>query len=312
MNTCEGCRLQARVLIRAATRRPGLARIAATIKTVTKVASQPSTRSTMPSARSFSSTERRRILGMGKLAESYRVLGTSERLYKACSKSADYKISDEQRKNDEVERLEDGEELGTPVDGDNVWHNAFKLQPSFSTWSHVTMLHLYLVNARVRMLDADAYRNWQQQLIDHFFFECEKKMHLDHGITSSALRQRYLKDIFIQWRGLLLAYDEGLIKGDAILASAIWRNLFKGSPDADPRALLAIVGWMRASLAALEVTSDATFPQRVVDILARPVDVFWTRLEGPLGAGPTTAEPVAEPVAETQGTNTAQRPAAAI
>ena len=32
------------------------------------------------------------------------------------------------------------------------------------------MLQLYLINARLRMLDRDAYRNWQQQLVDHFFF----------------------------------------------------------------------------------------------------------------------------------------------
>ena len=157
--------------------------------------------------------------------------------------------------------------------------SAFNLQPSFSTWSHVTMLHLYLLNARIRCFERDAYRNWQQQLVDHFFFDCEKKMHLDHNITSSALRQRYLKDIFVQWRGLLLAYDEGLIKGDAILASAVWRNLFKGSPDADPRSLLAIVGWMRAGLASLEDVSDEAFPQRAEEILAKPVDVFWKRLE---------------------------------
>lgn len=141
------------------------------------------------------------------------------------------------------------------------------------------MLHLYLVNARIRCFDREEYRNWQQQMIDHFFFECEKKMHVDHHITSSALRQRYLKDIFVQWRGLLLAYDEGLIKGDAILASAVWRNLFKGSPDVDPRALTAIVGWMRSSLASLEVTSDPTFPAQAQDILEKPVEPFWTRLE---------------------------------
>lgn len=143
------------------------------------------------------------------------------------------------------------------------------------------MLHLYLLNARLRCFEREEYRSWQQQMIDHFFFECEKKMHVDHHITSSALRQRYLKDIFVQWRGLLLAYDEGLIKGDAVLASAVWRNLFKGSPDVDPRSLVAVVGWMRASLAALEGTSDATLPTRAQEILEKPVDVFWTRLEEP-------------------------------
>ena len=94
------------------------------------------------------------------------------------------------------------------------------------------MLHIYLLNTRLRCFERDEYRNWHQQLIDHFFFECEKKMHVDHNITSSALRQRYLKDIFTQFRGLLLAYDEGLVKGDAILASALWR---RASP---PRVLV--------------------------------------------------------------------------
>ncbi|PHH84744.1 hypothetical protein CDD83_1466 [Cordyceps sp. RAO-2017] len=278
---CERCRWQARSLFRSAAR---LSSRAATTNGLASVRSS----SAAPAARWFSGTVERRLLGMGgSMAESYRVLGASERLYKACSVAADYHISEEARNNDRVERLEDGEELGEPVDKNNVWHKTFQLRPSFSTWSHVTMLHLYLLNARVRCLEREAYRGWQQQLVDHFFYECEKKMHLDHNITSSALRQRYLKDIFVQWRGLLLAYDEGLVKGDAVLASAVWRNLFKGAPDVDPRALLAVVGWMRAALAALEDASDAAFTQKAPDILARPVDVFWTRLEEPLRRGPS-------------------------
>ena len=151
------------------------------------------------------------------------------------------------------------------------------------------MLHLYLLNARLRCFERDEYRNWQQQLVDHFFFECEKKMHVDHSISSSALRQRYLKDIFVQWRGLILAYDEGVVKGDAILASAVWRNLFKGDPDADPRLLAAIVGWMRSSLSVLEGVSDATFPARAAELFEKPAQVYWQRLEKPFREGPRLA-----------------------
>lgn len=160
------------------------------------------------------------------------------------------------------------------------------------------MLHLYLLNARIRCFDRDTYANWRQQLVDHFFFEAEKKMHVDHSITSTALRQRYLKDIFVQWRGLLLAYDEGLVKGDAILASAVWRNLFKGSPDVDPRALAAIVGWMRSCLKTLEGTSDSSFPSRAGSILQLPVESFWSGLE----KGTKMHSPVSEetPVGETK------------
>lgn len=145
------------------------------------------------------------------------------------------------------------------------------------------MLHLYLINARIRCFEREAFHHWQHQLTDHFFFECEKKMHIDHQITSSALRQRYLKDIFVQWRGLLLAYDEGLIKGDATLASAVWRNLFKGREDVDPRALVAIVGWIRSSLMQLESLSDSALAAQIPEVLAKPVDSFWQRLETPLG-----------------------------
>lgn len=149
------------------------------------------------------------------------------------------------------------------------------------------MLHLWLINARLRCFDREAFHNWQHQLTDHFFFECEKKMHVDHHITSSALRQRYLKDIFVQWRGLLLAYDEGLIKGDAILASAVWRNLFKGSEDTDPRALLAVVGWIRSTLLQLEATSDEALPAHVPQIFAKPVDAFWMKADRSAGAQQT-------------------------
>ncbi|KAF4461557.1 hypothetical protein FALBO_11643 [Fusarium albosuccineum] len=267
--------------------------------------------------RHFSNTASRNLLkGIGSsMAEPYRVLGATEQLFKASSKAADYHITEKERKNDHVQLAEDGEEIGHSLNPDSVWHNsmltfdpqsrrmltrdaaaAFKLPPTFSTWSHVTMLHLYLINARIRCFDRDTFHNWQHQLTDHFFFECEKKMHIDHSITSSALRQRYLKDIFVQWRGLLLAYDEGLIKGDAILASAVWRNLFKGSPDTDPRALVAIVGWMRSTLMHFEGVSDNMLPTQLPQILAKPVDAFWTRLEKPLSGQQEDALPIKEPV----------------
>ncbi|PNP38603.1 hypothetical protein TGAMA5MH_09474 [Trichoderma gamsii] len=280
---CESCRSQARTLLRVANRTSVISRSSAAARSnFLPLLSAPVQIQIPPPSRSFSSTGSKKILGIGSsIGESYRVIGASERIFKACSKAADYRITEEERKNDQVERLEDGEEIGRSLEEGNIWHDTFKLSPTFSTWSHVTMLHLYLINARIRMLERDAYRSWQQQLIDHFFFECEKKMHIDHNITSSALRQRYLKDIFVQWRGLLLAYDEGLIKGDAVLASAVWRNLFKGDPGVDPRALVAIVGWMRSGLASLEGASDMAMPNRALEILDKPVDVFWTRLEEP-------------------------------
>lgn len=118
------------------------------------------------------------------------------------------------------------------------------------------MLHLYLVFARLRNLERDNARAWQRQLVDHFFFDMETRMGLMHGISSRGLRHRYLKDIFIQWRGAIAAYDEGVIKGDPVLAAAVWRNIFKGREDVDVRSVAAIVSWMRLCLKMLDQIPD--------------------------------------------------------
>jgi len=122
------------------------------------------------------------------------------------------------------------------------------------------MLHMYLVTARLRGCDPDVYKAWQAQLVNHFFYNAEAKMGDEHAITSGMMRQRYLKDLFVQWRGVMLAYDEGVAKGDdAVLASAVWRNLYKGRGNVDVRALAGVVGFMRRCLADWDKLEDDQF-----------------------------------------------------
>ncbi|EGY14918.1 uncharacterized protein VDAG_06408 [Verticillium dahliae VdLs.17] len=189
-----------------------------------------------------------------------------DKLYKVCAAPAAYTISEDLRKADSVPKTDDGEELGTPH---GPWLQT--LGP-FSSWSHVTMLHMYLIIARMRCLDRDAARTMQAQFVDNFFFDCERVMHLNHGMTSSALRQRYLKDIFMQWRGLIAAYDEGLAKKSD-----------RAREDADLRSLAAVVAWMRATLRDLEGMA-------VDDIVARSAAVF---LRDPRGMFKLVDEPSA-------------------
>ncbi|KAI0851756.1 ubiquinol-cytochrome C chaperone-domain-containing protein [Daldinia vernicosa] len=186
-------------------------------------------------------------------AEPYRIIHATENIYKACAREADYTIPDKDRKAGTIPKTAEGEDIG---EGKTMWHEDFKLAPTFSTWSQITMLHLYLVFARLRDLEPDAARSWQRQLTDHFFFNAEERMDLTHGITSRGLRHRYLKDLFVQWRGVIAAYDEGVVKGDAVLAAAVWRNVFKAREDVDVRSLAAIVSWMRLCLKMLDQIPD--------------------------------------------------------
>lgn len=160
----------------------------------------------------------------------------------------------------------------------------FKLLPTFSTWSQVTMLHLYLLIVRFRCLDKDVYQSWQAQLIDRFFHEAEEKMDLLHGMTSRMVRQRNLQDLFQQWRGLILAYDEGLVKGDAVLASAVWRNLFKGKEDADLRDLAAVVSWMRLCARNLDKMADDALPLYAAIVFKLPATAELSIVDAPAAA----------------------------
>lgn len=58
------------------------------------------------------------------MAEPYRVLGATEQLFKASSKAADYHITEKERKNDQVQVAEDGEEIGHSLNPDSVWHHS--------------------------------------------------------------------------------------------------------------------------------------------------------------------------------------------
>ena len=86
-------------------------------------------------------------------------------------------------------------------------------------------------------------------------------MVINHGMHARGTRNKYLKDIFIQWRGVLAAYDEGLAKNDAVLASAIWRNVFKATEDVDVAKLAQIVSFMRRTLSVLDSVDDLKIMQ---------------------------------------------------
>jgi cytochrome b pre-mRNA-processing protein 3 len=118
------------------------------------------------------------------------------------------------------------------------------------------MLHMYLLSARFRNFEPYIAQPWQQHLLDHFFYDAENRMTINHNMYARGTRNKYLKDLFIQWRGLLAAYDEGLVKGDAVLASAIWRNVFKANEDVDVKGLATIVSYMRRALKGLESMPD--------------------------------------------------------
>lgn len=116
---------------------------------------------------------------------------------------------------------------------------------------------MYLLTVRIRAFPPTHAPTWHQHLLDHFFFMAEDRMVRLHSIHAKALRSKYLKDLFVQWRGLTAGYDEGLAKSnDAVLATAVWRNVFRADEDVDLRGIGMVVSYIRGVLKGLEAMGD--------------------------------------------------------
>lgn len=123
---------------------------------------------------------------------------------------------------------------------------------------------MYLLTVRIRALPSpESVRTHSRHLFDHFSHNAEQRMATLHNISSRSIRNKYLKDLFIQWRGVLAAYDEGLVKGDAVLGAAVWRNIWKASgtthdgQDLDWAKVATVVAYMRRVLSELAKTNEA-------------------------------------------------------
>lgn len=194
--------------------------------------------------------------------EPYVAYGSTEELYHLCSQPLAYTIPS-RNANPPVPGPQNaaGEDLGVPSDPNTFWfrprsEGGLGLDVTFFNWQQIIFLHMYILTVRLREFPAEHAKIWHQQLLDHFFYAAEERMEVWHGIVARSTRNKYLKDMWTQWRGVIFSYDEGLVKGDAVLAGAVWRNLFKGNVETDVTDLARIVVFLRRDLKAMEALAD--------------------------------------------------------
>lgn len=191
--------------------------------------------------------------------EPYIAYGSTEVLYRTCAAQCDYTVPNILKEPPEpAPRNAADEDIG---EGTGIWFDpksagGMGLDVTFNTWAQVMYLHMYVLTVRLRCFPAEHARTWHQQLLDHFFYAAEDRMAVWHGMSSRSVRNRNLKDLWQQWRGVLFSYDEGLIRGDAVLAAAVWRNLFKARKDVEIADLALVTAYLRSQLQMLEKLSD--------------------------------------------------------
>ena len=120
----------------------------------------------------------------------------------------------------------------------------------------MTNLHVWLLTVRLRNLPDPQGKYYIQSLLDHFFIDVEWRVRAvlqpsvrqrvaaaglpsysttefytvpnngkqPRGDAPERLVTRQMKIFKEQWAGMGMAFDLGLVRGDAELAAAIWRN----------------------------------------------------------------------------------------
>ncbi|KAL9097456.1 MAG: hypothetical protein Q9165_000352 [Trypethelium subeluteriae] len=201
------------------------------------------------------------------ITREYRAYGSADQIFKLCAQQANYSIPQALEKNGVIPKTEADEDLGV---GTGWWYSELGLKPTFSTWAQITMLYMYTFLVRLRCLDTAEFGMFFQHLNNAYSNSAEERMITYHHLNVGGIRQRYLKDLFDQWRGVIAAYDEGLIRGDAVLATAIWRNIFKADEGVDVEAVATVTSYLRMCLRMLDKTEDEQ---------VRRVIVKWPGLE---------------------------------
>ncbi|OJD34886.1 ubiquinol-cytochrome c [Diplodia corticola] len=224
----------------------------------------------------------------GGSTETYVAYGGTEMLFRACARQAEYRVDKDAE--GEAPKTAKGEDLGVGVGG-SWWYEGLGLTPTFNTWAQITFLHMYALTTRIRQFPKEHAPAWHQHLLDHFFYEAENKMVIHHNMQARGIRNRYLQDLFIQWRGVMAAYDEALVKGDAMMAAALWRNIWKAD-EINPSGLATVVSYLRREIQRLENISDEDFTSGQVSFGGPELEEALVAKESPKMSEPFTSTEV--------------------
>lgn len=145
-----------------------------------------------------------------------------------------------------------------------------ELPENFNSWFLLNILHLWIYNCRMRAEGPEA-KEVMQSVFEHLWLDIELKLAEAGAKRVNGIVQRMVASYY----GQFLAYDEGLYRGDAVLAAALWRNLLDADEDITPAKLEQLVIYVRRQLARISEapTEDVIHGKFSFDGVSFPVKV---------------------------------------
>ncbi|KAA3673380.1 cytochrome b pre-mRNA-processing protein 3 [Paragonimus westermani] len=139
-----------------------------------------------------------------------------------------------------------------PVFEEFVEHLA--LPDTFQSWFSITTVHMWMCLVRLRQEGVEG-QLLKKTFVNLFWLDLRSRMR-----TFKILRKQHnqVSAFRMQFFGAMFAYDEGFLShSDALLVSALWRNLFLSSQTTTAQQLELALEYVRKNLAHLDsIRSD--------------------------------------------------------
>lgn len=125
----------------------------------------------------------------------------------------------------------------------SFFYSKLQLPVTFQSWFLLTQLHVWMCQSRLRQQGSDG-QLMSKALLDMLTTDLELKLWAT-GVNNPRVQDKYMHELLSTHYGCSLAYDEGYEGSDALLASALWRNIFSMDEQVDPQRLHDLVRYVR-------------------------------------------------------------------
>ncbi|XP_054268849.1 ubiquinol-cytochrome-c reductase complex assembly factor 1 [Macrosteles quadrilineatus] len=140
--------------------------------------------------------------------------------------------------------------------------NEMSMPDTFNSWFLVTELHVWMLMAKAMEYGPDG-RVIRNKIVEAMWNDVNDKAKKLGPENLSAAREqtRLLGD---QFQAAILAYDEGILTDDRVLASALWRRFFEKECK-NARTLEIMVRYVRLQMESLDNLSEDDFKKHKIE-----------------------------------------------
>ncbi|KAL9962713.1 hypothetical protein ACROYT_G031846 [Oculina patagonica] len=142
------------------------------------------------------------------------------------------------------------------VEGMNFeeFFEACELPDTLQSWFSILHLHIWMCLVRLKTEGKDG-KFMFKKLVQMMWFDVEERIK-NLGTIDSVVTKDTLQALVRQFYGLTIAYDEGLLCDDTVLATVLWRNLFYNKERTDAEQLARLVEYVRKNVQHLDSVSS--------------------------------------------------------